>query len=833
MCKMFVAGYVAELKRHFREVHLLNTSKPAKVPFVCSECGSIYRRFTALKRHIISLHPPKVDARQEDKLRVASGGAIDSVCLSSDVPDAEHSGIPIDKFSTTTVTPEQLKTAAADFITKMRCDVSIPESRILEFMEAADQLHEQHEIYSVGVFKEFLRAKSIPFDDKDAVEAMNKLSLNSLFSDVRTPEDSLAHLSKASKYAIPIPKEVMLGRTKVTRVTNRPAKVEGRRLQPKQTVNKIKVVKHVAHYVPIKDTLALIVQNRKARDMIQKENNDGVLRGFKDGTRFQEHPFLSSFPTAIRLSLHLDDVEHNNPLGSRKGIKKMTVFSFKIENFDSIVNSDLSRIYLALIVASKDLKKYGHEKVLQPLIEDLRQLESDSGITIKIGEGDDFVLRAVLVHVIGDTLAIHDIFRLMGPQARMFCRFCYMPRDALRRGCPQDSFPCRTPESVKCDLAAIQSKQQQPSDLGIVGDCVFHQLKYFNIATNNTMDPMHDLLEGVVPKVIKLVMNDLINNRKLISIDEVNSIITNFNYGTAESRDKPSSNFSAKSLKPPGYSLAQSAAQTWTLLRAFPFMFKKILFCNPNYLTLIGSLLKIVYVAFSNRISQQQITELDQEVTNFHNLFRICFPYVNFINKMHHLVHYSTIIRNDGPIVNFSCMLFEGKFKETKRQTKTCNNFVNLSLSLVKRFNLRQVQAILNHSYEIDAVVIISSVCIPKVSSNYSLMLYDFPDSVTVVRHMKINGTSFRPDLIVRYKMCGEMFYGETKEIISSNDVVVCLVEELNCEAFYEEYNSFKVLHTGRIIRITTDKLSTRKTYSFWQFQDEDGFYISLKYNDE
>ena len=158
---MFVAGYVAELKHHFREVHFVNTSQPAKVPFVCSECGSIYRRFTALKRHILSLHLLEVNVRHQENLNVGSGsgGTNDSVCLTSDVPDAEHSGIPIDKFIDIT-TPDQLRTLATDFITKMRCDVAIAESKILDFMEAADHIHEQHERYSVGVFKEFLRAKS-------------------------------------------------------------------------------------------------------------------------------------------------------------------------------------------------------------------------------------------------------------------------------------------------------------------------------------------------------------------------------------------------------------------------------------------------------------------------------------------------------------------------------------------------------------------------------------------------------------------------------------------------------------------------------------------------
>lgn len=120
--------------------------------------------------------------------------------------------------------------------------------------------------------------------------------------------------------------------------------------------------------------------------------------------------------------------------------------------------------------------------------------------------------------MIGDTLAIHDIFRLMGPQAKMFCRICYIPRDALHQGCPQDSFPWRTPETVRSDVEAIQSKRLLPSDLGIVADCALHQLRYFSISTNNTLDPMHDILEGVVPKVLKMIPTKRFRNHQETNI---------------------------------------------------------------------------------------------------------------------------------------------------------------------------------------------------------------------------------------------------------------------------------------------------------------------------
>lgn len=99
---------------------------------------------------------------------------------------------------------------------------------------------------------------------------------------------------------------------------------------------------------------------------------------------------------------------------------------------------------------------------------------------------------------------------------------------------------------------------------------------------------------------------------------------------------------------------------------------------------------------------------------------------------------------------------------------------------------------------------------------------------------MKINSTSFRPGLVAKYVMCGFFFYGIIKEIVKG-DTIAYLIEELNCQEFCEPLNSYKVKHTGKIIRVSTDKLMTRKTYSLWQIHNVNDvdYYISLKYNDE
>lgn len=169
--------------------------------------------------------------------------------------------------------------------------------------------------------------------------------------------------------------------------------------------------------------------------------------------------FFCKYPFALRLIIHLDEVEYLNPLGSRKGNKKLTIISFKVQNFDSIINSSLSRVYLALVIETKVLKKYGYKKVLQPLIEELKVLESDDGYSVKMDPTQ--ILRAVLVNVVGDTAALHEVFEIMGPQSTLFCRICYIARSDLHAGQFGNMYHHRSSGTIAADLQAVRSKKKQ------------------------------------------------------------------------------------------------------------------------------------------------------------------------------------------------------------------------------------------------------------------------------------------------------------------------------------------------------------------------------------
>lgn len=481
--------------------------------------------------------------------------------------------------------------------------------------------------------------------------------------------------------------------------------------------------------------------------------------------------------------------------------------------------------------------RYGYKKILRPLVEDLKKLETDDGVKIKLADGTWLTLRAVLCHVLGDTLAMHEIFELMGPGATLFCRACYANRKELRSGKLGDLFPHRTKESVQRDLEAVQQGIMQPRDCGILRECALHELKHFHLAVNNTFDPMHDLLEGVVKLIIKLILNVLVNVQKIITEDELNKIVAEFDYGIVECRDKPSVNFKAAKLKARGSIISQSAAQTWLLLRAFPFMFNQFLQSNPRMIAIISCLLKITYYSFSNKLRNVHIDDLDLQICRFHELFSACFPNTSPINKIHHISHYPEAIRKDGPVALYSCMLFENKFRESKALSKTCGNFNNFTYSLTKRLNLRQVRSILNYNYSLDKLDIISSQVVRKEFlefSTTSTLFDDLPESVAHISHCKINSTSFRPGVVCRYILDDAFVYGIIRIIIALDHGVIFIIESLECEEFAVDFNALKVKKTGIISRIEPARLLTRKTYSLWTILGDptEELYFSLKYND-
>lgn len=835
-CGILVHGYVEELKEHFKVAHKLNTRNKNSTPFKCSECASTYFYFFHLKKHILQHHPRPVPVpvTNEDLLSQEQQG------LAAGPELIEYSGIRNPYFFEQPIALSQFSSEMTEQITQLRSDVALTETKVQVFLDGCSSTLRWSQKYMVSVMKDFTTKKGLKFDDPDVVELFNALEIPNVFNEVRTAPDNLNYLAMVAKCPVPEPREIVLGKRKyikhvfaaVPKNKKFQKPIGGNRNYTKKNV----VEKDVAHYISIIDTLCLIMSNPKATEMVHSEEPqyDQTFSGFKDGSQFRDHPFLQRFPYALRFSMHIDDIEVVNPLGSRKGKKKLTVVSFKIQNMNPAANPNLSNVYLALMVPSKMAKKYGFNVVLQPLIQDLKALESDAGVHRTI-DGKMIHLHGVLVNVVGDTLAVHELFEMLGPQANYFCRQCYIKREDLESGIFGEKFELRTSSNIEEDIRNVEAKVVTATDCGIAKRCSLHALQYFNAAENWTFDPMHDILEGVGGMIVKLILHDAVVVTKIIDINTVNLRIKEFEYGDVEASNKPSPNFTVKSLKAKSNAISQSASQSWLLIRSFPFIFPEIISSNEMHASLIRVLLRIVYVSFSTKVTIVMVDELRDAIAELYVLFKQRFTNINPINKLHHISHYAQIVEKNQPISNGSCITFEAKFKTIKSQARNCNNFRNLTLSLTKRLNLKQINEILKHTYEVDKIVIISKGTCEKAVLDFKFLLFDFPNEITLIDHYKINNTSFIPGLVVKFKRCEEKMYGILLATATLGEELICIIQDLNVNEYCPQYNSYRVLITQNITRTTTNALYSRKTYNLWKINNElnNYLYISLKYFDE
>lgn len=182
---------------------------------------------------------------------------------------------------------------------------------------------------------------------------------------------------------------------------------------------------------------------------------------------------------------------------------------------------------------------------------------------------------------------------------------------------------------------------------------------------------------------LKLVLNELIN-KKYFNIELFNRRVSDFKYGFTEKRNKPSANFNLQNIKNvKDHKIKQKAAQCWCLIRAFPFIVNDLVPDDDECLKLISSLLRIMNFAFLSSFSESELGLFMGLIKEHLNMFKDLFPNINMINKHHNMLHYPKSIRQHGPLINYWCMRFEGKHNQLKQTAAVCNNFKNITKTVI------------------------------------------------------------------------------------------------------------------------------------------------------
>ncbi|XP_073671210.1 uncharacterized protein [Paramisgurnus dabryanus] len=189
-------------------------------------------------------------------------------------------------------------------------------------------------------------------------------------------------------------------------------------------------------YVPLLKSLQQVLNCQPILDKVinftegtsEPHTETPVYKSYRDGLHFKENPLLSE-ASVISLILYVDDFEICNPLGTSKKKHKVCGVYWVLGSLPSYCQSSLSSIYLAALIKSEDVKSYGYEKVLQPLINDLVNLEQHGVFISKLGR----VLKGTVQFVVADNLAAHGIGGFVESfSGTHVCRFCTAEKSEIQ-----------------------------------------------------------------------------------------------------------------------------------------------------------------------------------------------------------------------------------------------------------------------------------------------------------------------------------------------------------------------------------------------------------------
>ncbi|KAK3932996.1 Heat-inducible transcription repressor [Frankliniella fusca] len=627
-----------------------------------------------------------------------------------------------------------------------------------------------------GKVIDFLRNENL-INLPSSRDLLRELDLSNPFRPIRTLKQQLAYFAREMGLVVPVP----------LFLDYRP----DFRLNPETNQYEPTQVSMTFQYIPIIDTLRLILSNPKLRELIELEqpSKDGVLRSYLDGTRVKTNNLIQQFPNTIRLQLNWDDLEVVNPLGSKTVIHKLAAFYFSIQNFPQIENSQLSSVFLLALAYSEDIKEMkGFHKVLDPFLRDLKKLESEDGVDFNIG--NDFIRqRATLCTLCADTLAAHDILGFMGPGARHFCRVCTVSRQGLHQNCNAIG-DRRTPESHAAHVEQVKARPAFATECGVKRDSPLKKAKYFSVTEDAPFDIFHDLLEGVCHIVIIMALYTFTVTDKFFTLKQFNARVSAFNYGVPDRKNKPSVNLTEEQLKKKTLrKLNQSGIQMWCLTRAFGFLVPEVPEDHPH-LQLVNLLQEIVLILFSREIRPLDIAKLDSTITEHHTLFQaLCANVQEFdgeeqaddpeddpddpeaaagparlvlrpaarpvkpINKLHHMKHLAEQMEKFGPLILYWCARYEGRHHIFCKFAAICHNFINLPKTMAQMHQISTLCGILKESRRSEEIELHSSTEHLVQDCEHSNLLMDKGlqgDAIILsVGSVIISGEDFRPGLFV------------------------------------------------------------------------------------
>lgn len=183
---------------------------------------------------------------------------------------------------------------------------------------------------------------------------------------------------------------------------------------------------------------------------------------------------------------------------------------------------------MAAVIRTQDIKQYGNDKCLIPLIEELKYLE-EYGLEFTL-PNRKIQVYFILGLLLGDNLGLNSLLSLNKSfSSNSFCRFCKIEKKQSHTTCTEKKELMRTVDNYNVDVASGDAKAS-----GVIGECCFNVLPSFHVVDNMCVDVMHDIFEGICHYSLCHIILYFTETMQYLSLNTLNTRKQTFEYGPTE-----------------------------------------------------------------------------------------------------------------------------------------------------------------------------------------------------------------------------------------------------------------------------------------------------------
>jgi len=801
ICRKLVSDGVRGLFAHLRSVHFI-----CEMPGVTLKCGQgdcvrCYSTFNSLSRHLRDQHSnPHTSVGSSFDREDESDVSDDPLRMNAECAAPHYGRVERDRNSA----------AAASFVASLLCSSSVTQKTVQSVVEHTNALI----------------ADIVQDITNDVVNTLDSASANVLSSNER---DAL--LNRLQEHAQPFEslntqhKRTTFFRTNYHMVEAKPIFLGNRYdqcLDPATGSMRQIIKRDTFQYVPLLPLLALLLSDNSIFQETMKErvSVDGVMRDFCDGLLYRSISLFAEDKTALQLLLYFDECEVVNPLGSRRGIHKIGFIYMSLRNVHPMYNSRLSNIHIVAAFNSIDRSRYGFDKILAPVVRDIRQLEQ--GVDLKLRDGTIVHKRGTVVLLAGDNLGLNQLCGYVESfSATHFCRLCMTDKVECGNTCRDDHVQLRTEEQYTQQLQGVLDGSLTTKECGIKTSCLLNSLQYFHITENVSVDVMHDMLEGIVPYELKLILSEFIFVKKYFTLELLNARLASFDYGYQDRTNKPTALTDSELRDQTKTSLNQKASQTLCLTVILPFVVGDKVPESDDMWRLYLLLRDIVDVVFADTCTVGDSVYLKYKIDDHHCLFRSLFPDRHLLPKHHMLIHYPQVMRKMGPLSKCSSMRFEAKHFESKRLCGIVCCFKDICKTVVHRHQLSQCVRLAAgncaaYELSVEQVQVSTVNELPEADSILSSVrnLQRF-DDISCAACVSVCGTEYRQNMVIAVDAGDEpTFCKILKCLVVTDNLVYFVCLDLHTKYYDSHLHAYAVEQKDSVQVVEHTKLKYHKPLS-------------------